>query len=363
MKIAHFSLLADRGGAAEVARLLATAQAGAGMEVRRFAEFDASGAPDPGVWERFLKALEAGFVPHLHSTSDWPSLLGLCAVRGTRPLITLHDSSLATGGCVHPLDCPSFAAGCPNPCPRGALDSAGRKGRIRAAFDAAKPVLVSPSGAVKRIVQAVHPDHSIRVIPNGVAFPTALPDKGAAKRSFGVAESTGLALFIAHGGESAAFKAGRRWRSIFAAIKARAPGVVGFFVGGDAAGREGDLVLWPYADRAGTARLLAAADALVYPSVMDNHPLLILEAFAHGAPVAAFGVGGIVEQIVDGETGFLVPAGDEAGLAARAAALCANPSLVARTARAAFLRGRERFTVERMAAGYAAAYAAAQMGS
>jgi glycosyltransferase involved in cell wall biosynthesis len=62
--------------------------------------------------------------------------------------------------------------------------------------------------------------------------------------------------------------------------------------------------------------LLAAARALVVPSTYEGMPLVVLEAMEAGVPVVASAVSGIPEVVVDGETGWLVPAEDPRALAA-----------------------------------------------
>jgi glycosyltransferase involved in cell wall biosynthesis len=61
--------------------------------------------------------------------------------------------------------------------------------------------------------------------------------------------------------------------------------------------------------------LLAAADAVVVPSLWEDLPLTLLEALARGRPTVASRVGGIPEVIEDGITGLLVPPGDAGALA------------------------------------------------
>ena len=61
-------------------------------------------------------------------------------------------------------------------------------------------------------------------------------------------------------------------------------------------------------------RLYANADALVLASTREGFPTVVGEAFACGTPVIATEVGGIPEVVTDGETGRLIPAGDDAGL-------------------------------------------------
>ncbi len=60
--------------------------------------------------------------------------------------------------------------------------------------------------------------------------------------------------------------------------------------------------------------LMARASALVVPSIYEGMPLVVLEAMEMGTPVVASAVSGIPE-VVDQETGWLVPAEDSAALA------------------------------------------------
>ncbi len=96
-------------------------------------------------------------------------------------------------------------------------------------------------------------------------------------------------------------------------------------VGGDVTERDGDLLRWPYVDRTMLDTLLAAADVFVYPTLADNHALVVLEAMTAGVPVCSFRVGGLPEQVEDGVTGALADEGDWGGLAASVAGLLERP--------------------------------------
>jgi len=88
------------------------------------------------------------------------------------------------------------------------------------------------------------------------------------------------------------------------------------------------------------AGLLSGAAALVVPSTYEGMPLVVLEAMAAGVPVVASRVSGIPEVVVDGETGWLVPAEDPGALAAALAAVRADPVEAKRRGEA----GRRRVT-------------------
>lgn len=62
--------------------------------------------------------------------------------------------------------------------------------------------------------------------------------------------------------------------------------------------------------------LMAAVDWVVVPSIWwENAPLVIDEAFLHGRPVIASGIGGMAERVRDGVDGLLVRPRDPAALA------------------------------------------------
>ena len=64
---------------------------------------------------------------------------------------------------------------------------------------------------------------------------------------------------------------------------------------------------------------------------------------AHGRPVVASAVGGLLDLVVDGETGLLVPPRDPAALRAALQQLLGDPELRARLGAAARRRVQERF--------------------
>ncbi len=79
--------------------------------------------------------------------------------------------------------------------------------------------------------------------------------------------------------------------------------------------------------RRDVARLLTGFDVFVLPSLWEGLPGAIMEAMCAGLPVVSTRVGGIPELVMDGQTGILVPPGDEGALAAAIKILVESPKL------------------------------------
>ncbi|HUX33876.1 MAG TPA: glycosyltransferase family 4 protein [Gemmatimonadaceae bacterium] len=94
--------------------------------------------------------------------------------------------------------------------------------------------------------------------------------------------------------------------------------------------------------------LLRRSWALVFASPKEGWGITNLEAAACATPVVASNSPGIRESVRDGETGFLVPHGDTAAMAARMDRLAADPLLVESLGVQA-RRFAESFTWERAA--------------
>jgi len=73
------------------------------------------------------------------------------------------------------------------------------------------------------------------------------------------------------------------------------------------------------------ARYMAGALALVLPSLSEGLGRVAFEAMACGTTVVGSRVGGIVDLVVDGRTGFLVPPGDVLALARKMSWILTHP--------------------------------------
>jgi glycosyltransferase involved in cell wall biosynthesis len=102
--------------------------------------------------------------------------------------------------------------------------------------------------------------------------------------------------------------------------------------------------------------LVAAASAVCLPSEAEAMPFSILEAMALARPVVATDVGGTGDQVVHGETGYLVAPGDRAAIESALVELAADRSKAEAMGAAGRRRQRERFSGERMVDGYESAF-------
>jgi glycosyltransferase involved in cell wall biosynthesis len=109
-------------------------------------------------------------------------------------------------------------------------------------------------------------------------------------------------------------------------------------------------------ERSDIGPLMAAADALVLPSVREGLSNVILEAMATGLPVVASRAGGNIELIEDGVDGLLFDVGDPARLARNVAQLAADAALRMRLAQAARFKVATKFSVPAMVERLSALY-------
>lgn len=72
-------------------------------------------------------------------------------------------------------------------------------------------------------------------------------------------------------------------------------------------------------------RILAETDVYVQTARREGFGLAVLEAMAWGRPVVATAVGGLISLVRDGQTGFLVPAGDARAVAGKILDLLGDP--------------------------------------
>ncbi|HLA64178.1 MAG TPA: N-acetyl-alpha-D-glucosaminyl L-malate synthase BshA, partial [Rhodothermales bacterium] len=101
--------------------------------------------------------------------------------------------------------------------------------------------------------------------------------------------------------------------------------------------------------------ILSVADLFLMPSASETFGLAALEAMACGVPVISSDIGGLPELNVDGETGFLRPLGDVAGMTEAARRILTEPGLHEQMAAAATRRATD-FDLDKIVPIYEAHY-------
>jgi glycosyltransferase involved in cell wall biosynthesis len=209
------------------------------------------------------------------------------------------------------------------------------------------------------VKRGLRPDR-IQVVANGVEPGTLRPatSREAVRADLGLSPLAFVALLLA---VLRPEKRADRFVRAVSRASAMDPDIRGVVAG---YGPEEDRIHRLAADAGGTVRvighrddigdLIGAADVVCLTSDLEGGPYSALEAMALGCPVVAMRGGAIDELVVDGETGLLVPAGDEEGLTEALVALARDPG----RARALGAAGRERqrahFDAARMSDHYAA---------
>lgn len=106
------------------------------------------------------------------------------------------------------------------------------------------------------------------------------------------------------------------------------------------------------------AGYLSALDVFALSSKTEGMPMALLEAMANARPIVATAVGGIPSVVKEGETGRLVPQGDEHALGSALAALRESPLEAQRMGHRGLAVVRDRFSLDQMVNAYLDLYRA-----
>lgn len=228
-------------------------------------------------------------------------------------------------------------------------------------------LLGNSTAVVEELVAECGQREKVELIHNGVELPPAISaeNRQAVRRELGIAPDAFVivvsANFIAYKGHSDLFDA-------LGASKNRLNGawrlvLIGHDLGMAAALRRkadelgiADHIVW-LEDRSDAQSPLAAADIAVLPSHQEGFSNSLIEMMGCGLPVIATRVGGNIDAIVDGESGFLVPVKDPAALGAAIVALHDDGGLRHRMGAAARQRVIEHFSLEACVTRYVDFYA------
>ena len=228
---------------------------------------------------------------------------------------TFHDMGAITGGCHCTPDCLRYRERCGH-CPElgsESDDDASSRGWVHKHEAWRHPNLtaITPSRWLEREATAspMCAGHRVVRIPNGIPLETFHPGlRQESRAKLGFKDST----FHLLAGSSALGNELKGFGLVAAAaqqLAAQYPGRIELITFGRGAP---DLPGLPHRhmgylrDDAELARLYAACDAYVLPSLVDNLPNMLIESIACGTPCVTFDVGGCPDVVRDGQTGFVV---------------------------------------------------------
>jgi glycosyltransferase involved in cell wall biosynthesis len=94
--------------------------------------------------------------------------------------------------------------------------------------------------------------------------------------------------------------------------------------------------------------VMSEASVFVQPSLREGISIAVIEAMAARRPVVAFRTGGLIEQVDDGKTGFLVDVKDSLGLAEKITTLLRDPALCERMGESGYRKFKDMFSIDVM---------------
>lgn len=254
-------------------------------------------------------------IVHCHNLhGNYFNLKTLEKISQIKPVIwTFHDMWPITAHCAHAFDgkiqgngffsCPSLDIP-----PAIAWHNEKYLEKIKAGiYKNSNFNIVTPSKwLADKVRQSALKNKPLSVIYNGIDTSIFKPrNKQESRHSLDLPQDKLIILIVAKGGASNPWKGGNYAQEAIKAFKGHSRA---FFVdlGGNLAQANPQLKTVGYtADPDTLARYYSAADMLLYPSVADNCPLVVLEAMACGLPVISFDTGGIPELIEHKVNGYI----------------------------------------------------------
>ena len=255
-------------------------------------------------------------IVHLHNLHyAYFSYLALPELSKLKPVVwTLHDMQAITGHCAHSFACDMWIGGCNN-CPNVAIYPPIKRDTSWLLWNAKKEIyrecgrltIVCPSNWLKmKVENSILGQHEIRLVYNGVDETMYHNfDKQYAKQVLQLPVDKQIVLSAA-GSLDNPWKGGEYARELSKRFQHRKD-ILFINLGGNQSGlvNENWLELGYISDPEKMALLYSAAELLLYPSVADNCPLVVLEALSCGTPVLAFRTGGIPELVEHLQTGYI----------------------------------------------------------
>ena len=275
-------------------------------------------------------------------------------------VFTLHDAWLLSGHCSHSFGCDRWKTGCGN-CPdleiypRVLRDATAYNWRRKHKIYAQSRFYVSTPSRwlMEKVEQSMLMQAAVemKIIPYGVDLNIFTPgDKTAARVILNLPDDAVIFLFSAASIRKNQFKDYAIMRTAMQNVAQQKLDrqVIFLALGEDAPtekiSEQVEIRFLPYqSDLQAIARFYQAADVYLHAARADTFPNAVLEALACGIPVVGSAVGGIPEQVIENETGFLLPVGDAEGMSTAITRLLENPAMREKMGQCAADDARQRF--------------------
>jgi glycosyltransferase involved in cell wall biosynthesis len=306
-------------------------------------------------------------VIHAHNLhGNYFDLRALAPLSRIVPVVwTLHDCWAFTGHCSYPLRCERWLTGC-GQCPDLKRFPPVRRDRTHANWDRKRTIYARSRLAVGTPSQwlggllrkSMIAPWATRVIPNGIDLAVFRPgNKASARERLGLPANKRIILYVSAGGKTdSTYKDYRTVQRAIDILLGSNDTADTLFLYFGSKGRASDTDrcrgIGYVSDTEDLVRYYQAADLLLHAAHGETFGLCIQESLACGTPVVATAVGGIPEQIVPGETGFLTPEDDAAEMAKAALTILRNPRLAQEMSHRGIERAHSKFSLT----GHVAAY-------
>jgi glycosyltransferase involved in cell wall biosynthesis len=275
--------------------------------------------------ERFLSSdwildtpeFKAADIVHCHNLHGrYFNLRTLEKTASLKPVVwTLHDEWALTPHCAYTLEgtemknglyvCPSLGTH-----PRLLWDNTATLTEERNALYARTnfSIITPCQWLYKRTQKTALRTHSVHTIYNGIDTSTfTQTEKNEARTALGLPLDKKIILFLATAGKANTWKGWPYTESVIKHFKTNDELL--FLSVGGLTTEVADYPTVEYRQHESDPKKLAlyysAADLLLFTSIAENFPLVILEAMSCGLPIVAFTVGGVTEVVTHQDNGYV----------------------------------------------------------
>lgn len=273
-----------------------------------------------GLSKDIKEEIDKADIVHIHNLHgyyiDYEELIEYIVKKRKKVVWTLHDIWSFTGRCAVSTKCNKWEHGCGN-CdflnmyPSTYHDVSSelwkKKKYIFTKLDKEKTIFITPSSWLKELMEkSFLSNYNIKVINNGVEKSNYInTEKNELRKKLGLPINKKIILFVAADPSNEI-----KGIKFILDILDKVDKDVVFVSLGKLINTESDnLIQLGYInDRNEIYKVYRSSDIFVIPSLADNFPTTVIEAFANGIPVVGFNTGGIQEQIINGVNGFLTDA-------------------------------------------------------